>query len=189
MIIYFLQSQHELSLSLRISMVNFNMSFKSPCHDNIFLAITTRTFPFQKNLLQPKRELLLFQRVVALHSSVQTNYGGDAGFEADPICPHDRFEACIENTNNNNKSRSERRHGQLGGSSNRSLGIWQGTHSGLSGKACQAAQKPRKFAKILDTVIFFCHLHPQKVSVSNNFPHLSQINLFRCSGTMRSTLA
>ena len=75
------------------------------------------------NFLQPKRELLLFQGVVTLHSSVQTNYGGDAGFEADPICPHDRFEACIENTNNNNKSRSERRHGQLGGSSNRSLGM------------------------------------------------------------------
>ena len=50
MIIYFLQSQHELSLSLRISMLNFNMSFKLPCHDHIFLAITTRTFSFTKNL-------------------------------------------------------------------------------------------------------------------------------------------
>ena len=153
MIIYFLQSQHELSLSKRIFLVSLNM------HVNVILNVFLESL-WSSSLWQSKHELplLSFQGVVALHSSVQTNYGGDAGFEADPICPHDRFEACIENTNNNNKSRSERRHGQLGGSSNRSLGIWQGTHSGLSGKACQAAQKPRKFAKILDTVILLRNL-------------------------------
>ena len=41
MIIYFLLSEHELSLSIRITMVNFNVSFESPCRDHIFLAITS----------------------------------------------------------------------------------------------------------------------------------------------------